>query len=243
MSADRFNDLVGLCSAIQFESPSSWLTRAALGQGTAVMSLAKHLGWVSWQDVDRSFAERYAIGLPTGVPAIAGLEVARRVMVGFRESKCAANRLLLFKGRKIRYRFCPLCLLGDSTPYVRQHWRFSCWYYCPDHQCLLEEACPHCGAAIQLPVSLVGAGPKGQGVAELSDCVRCGGLLTEATPRGLPSPRCGITSWQRTQLSNGRAMIAALYEGWFQLQGTPLKRPLSQLRLLDRYGLIPRDAL
>lgn len=237
MNADRFNDLLGLCPAIQFESPSSWLTRAALSQGVAFTRLAEHLGWEVWRDLDRTFAMLYLTGLPVGVPAIAGLEPARRVMLGLRESECEARQMLLSKGKMSRYRFCPHCLRSDSTPHMRQHWRFSCWLDCTDHRCLLEDACPHCGAAVQLPFSLVNAGPQRRGVADLSDCVRCKRSLTEAIPRRLPPRGAGM----RTRLRNGRAAVAAMYEGWFQVQGSPEKRWLSDLSLLDRAGLIPHE--
>lgn len=241
MSADRFNDLLGLCPAILLESPSSWLSRAALGQGTSATRLAEYLGWEVGRDLDRTFATLYLSGLPAGVPAIAGLEPARRVMVGFWESGCNARQMLLFEGKSGRYRFCPHCLRSDSTPHMRQHWRFSCWLDCTNHQCLLEDACPHCGATVQLPFSLVKVHWQSRGVADLSNCVQCRRSLTEAVPRRLPLQGAGTTSWERLRLSNGRAVVAAMYEGWFQVQGSPEKRWLSDLSLLDRAGLIPHE--
>lgn len=241
MSVGRFHELVHLCPAIESESPSSWITRAALGQGTSIRRLAEHLGWVSWGDIDLSFAAPHSIGLTEVIPTITGLEVARRLMAGFRESRCPKHKMLLSKEGKCRYRFCPHCLRSDSTPYMRQHWRFCCWHDCINHQCLLNDACPHCDAAIQLPLSLHNAGPQRKRIPDLSHCARCGRSLTEAVPRDLALKGSDAERWQQMRLRAGRAAITAMYEGWLQLPGEPYRRPLNYLRLLERCGRIPLE--
>lgn len=40
--------------------------------------------------------------------------------------------------------FCPGCLVTDSAPYYRKHWRYGFFTICPDHG-LLETHCSHCG--------------------------------------------------------------------------------------------------
>ena len=250
----RLDGLIGLSSAIQFESPSSWFTRAALGQGVTVQELASHVGWFAAQDLDLMFAVMYEAGLPKDIPALAGLEVARRVLVGYQRSGCRADRMLLMgrkrRGsesggllatarRRARYRFCPACLKTDWVPYVRQEWRFNCWRYCPEHLCMLEEHCPHCAATLELPASLVRGGHKKNGVADLSYCVRCGGSLTAVGLRNLPSPCERENSLEIVQLANGRAALAAMYHGRVRIKGEEGERPLQHLHMLENLGLLP----
>lgn len=181
-STHRWIDLVGLPSAIQFESPSSWLSRAALSQGVTVLELLDHVGWRPAGDFDLMFSLLYRDGLPPELPMWAGLEVARRVLVGHQLVGCRPEGLLvadlrrrgrssfglyLLGGKRARYRFCPLCLDADFTPFVRQEWRFDCWRYCPVHGCLLCDRCSRCGRAVELPASLVRAGPAKASAGEL----------------------------------------------------------------------------
>lgn len=44
--------------------------------------------------------------------------------------------------------FCPACLARDAVPYYRKRWRLALFTYCPDHDCLLYDACPVCGAPV-----------------------------------------------------------------------------------------------
>lgn len=238
MSADRLNALVGLSFAMPLESPASWLTRATLRQGTTVLRMVRYLGWMS-RDLDQWFADFYADGVPSNVPELRRLQVAHRVMQGFKASGLASERLLLFDGRKSRYRYCPRCLATDPSPYFRIHWRFACWLYCPDHACLMRDTCPECHGFVRLPVSLLNAGPKGKGIAELSECAVCGHALSEA--RAIPiGPSLDHDSPQeQMRYANGRAVLAALYHGGFRLSPTGANLPLERLRMIDREGLIP----
>ncbi len=44
--------------------------------------------------------------------------------------------------------FCPECLAQDTVPYYRKRWRLALFTYCPDHDCLLYDACPVCGTSV-----------------------------------------------------------------------------------------------
>lgn len=43
--------------------------------------------------------------------------------------------------------YCPVCLKTDEDPYFRRSWRMAYQFVCPDHQCLLMDACA-CGAPV-----------------------------------------------------------------------------------------------
>lgn len=250
----RWADLVGLCNAIQFESPSSWLTRAALGQGTSVRELAMHIGWFPARDLDLMFGLLYRDGLPRNLPELAGLEVARRVLVGHQISRCRPDsgltagprqRVRKLDGlmptvrRRSRYRFCTLCLRADMVPYVRQEWRFDCWQFCPEHMCVLEDQCPSCSAPLELPVSLVRAGPRKAGVADLSCCASCGDSLTKAIAIDLNTVEKMGPGWARIHFDNGRAAISAMYHGRLRIAGETQDRPLRHLALLECLSVLP----
>lgn len=250
----RWLGLVGLPRAVQFESPSSWLTRAALTQGVTVLELLDHVGWRPAGDFDLAFALLYRDGLPPELPMWAGLEVARRVLVGHQLAGCRPEGLLVAEERRRdlqrphlqgdergRYRFCPLCLRDDFTPFVRQEWRLDCWRYCPIHGRLMCERCGRCGGAVELPASLVCAGPGRRGIADLGDCIRCGASLAETVPQSLATVHPADPDLDRVRLANGRAMVAALYHRRLRVVGEAEDRPLRQLRLLEYLTVVPPE--
>lgn len=44
--------------------------------------------------------------------------------------------------------FCPECLAGDRFPFFRRRWRVAYCTFCPEHQIMLCDRCPHCGAPV-----------------------------------------------------------------------------------------------
>lgn len=253
----RWADLVGLCSAIQFESPSSWLTRAALSQGTSVRELAMHLGWFPAHDLDLMFGLLYRDGLPRELTVLGGLEVARRILVGHRSAGCRPEGLLTVgpkqrvrkldglmptARRRSRYRFCPLCLTADPVPFVRLEWRFNCWRFCPEHRCVLQDRCPACAAPLELPVSLVRAGPRRAGIADLACCASCGQPLTKADVVPLNLVAAEGVGWDRVHFDNGRAAISAMYYGRLRVDGEAQDRPFRHLALLEALSVLPAHA-
>lgn len=238
MLSGRLRQLVGVRPALPFEAPGSWVTRVALDQGASAKDLVGHLRLPVAGDIDMAFAILYEGGLPRDASTIAALDVARTLMNGARRSGCAMERLLMIGRNRARYRYCALCLKGDSTPYIRQHWRFTCWRYCPEHACLLEDVCPHCRAHIDLPTSLITAGPDRRGIADLGRCTRCGDPLARVEPKELPDgPRAN--PWQMAFLRNGRAAVAAMFHGYIRMEGEANRKPLHQLRVVEMLGLLP----
>lgn len=153
----------------RFEALSSWIGRLALSQGTTLRDLSRHFGLDYQGDIDLlSSPEQQdhvlrACGLEQDE-----LDIPRRVFENLRRVASDGGQFMAtIKGRP-RYRFCAECLRDQPNPFFPLHWRFVAWRACPDHDCLLEDQCPHCGAAITLPFNLLGAGPQHKGVATLS---------------------------------------------------------------------------
>lgn len=250
----RWTDLVGLCRAIQFESPSSWLTRAALSQGVSVRELAMHIGWYPAHDLDLMFGLLYRDGLPQELGVLAGLEVARRVLVGHQQAGCRPESLLTAglkqrvrkldglmptARRRSRYRFCPACLKADQVPFIRLEWRFNCWRLCPEHEGVLQSRCPACAAPLELPISLVSAGRRKLGVADLSCCASCGESLTSAEAVSLDLVAAEGLGWDRVHFDNGRAALSAMYYGRLRVKGEAQDRPFRHLALLESLSVLP----
>ncbi len=64
------------------------------------------------------------------------------------------NRLRGGRGRAIPItQYCPVCLGGEPTRYLRRGWRFSLEVVCSDDGCFLLDACWRCGAVLD-PLAL-----------------------------------------------------------------------------------------
>lgn len=72
--------------------------------------------------------------------------------------------------------YCPVCL--DELPVFNVHWRLSYWTVCPLHCVSLCDACPHCGAALEIHRQRV----------DIRRCIRCHEPLTQHSgSRGMPT--------------------------------------------------------
>jgi hypothetical protein len=130
------------------------------------------------------------------------------------------NMLLTGKGGEARFRFCPCCLAARRVPYLDIHWRFACWRWCPVHDAVLYDACPVCVVPLQHPM-LIERTPAGRaGHASLARCTHCSNRFS-----GVQAQQFACESVQafgaaeRLWLTNGRAMVAALYKQYFKLRG------------------------
>lgn len=206
-------DLAGLPQAQLFEAPSSWLTRAALSQGTSPQTLLDFMGLGAKPfrrlDPDLQLTSRVGrMALAKGSLTTA-MPVAMRVFEGLDTMGIAPEALLRDNRGRARSRFCPECLRQQRVPHFEVHGRLSPWRYCPLHHCLMEDQCPHCRAPIVLPFNMISAGPKKLGVALLSECQRCAKKLHAV--KGLSLHHFQMTPIDRLKLANGRALMAALY--------------------------------
>lgn len=206
--------LLTLPAPFQFESPYSWLTRAALTQGVSPAELGRYLGYGNMEKFELNINR----ALIKKIVARSNLEPVHfefmRVMFA---NLCFVDEhgknLLLFKdGEKARYRYCSVCLHEQSVKHFPLHWRFKTWRYCPLHACLMEDCCRHCGSPIILPADLVNAGPDKEGVAYLHQCLRCAKALSShaAKVKG-ELYRLPLTTNERRLLRLGRAVLSGLY--------------------------------
>jgi hypothetical protein len=142
---------------------SSWFVRAAQANGIKLQTLTRMLFGPDrspWHyDIDRQPPEWllesvYAhTGLPPGDAQYATLETYRgRLFAQPRIS--GTERWVLPIGsmgatrRGFGMQMCPACLASDATPFYRKPWRLALFTFCPNHDCMLYDACPACGAPI-----------------------------------------------------------------------------------------------
>ncbi len=144
------------------ESISSWLARAALAQGCDPLALTGAIwpGWRVWSlDPDRGIPEE-KLGALSEVSGISVSDFQRAALHDDVEKIAGAslpNALawpwvlaLGSRNRKKRgwQQYCPACLAQDAKPYFRRGWRFAWHIGCQEHESMLLDRCPACGAHV-----------------------------------------------------------------------------------------------
>lgn len=250
--------LLTIPTPFQFESPSSWLTRAALTQGVTPTQLGKYFGLNRLNDFDLSFS-RQLVEQITAKSTLHPLhfEFMRVMFSNLSFVDRMGRNLLLFYESSPRYRYCAVCLYEQSVKHFPVHWRFKPWRYCPLHACLMEDHCRHCDSPIVLPVDLINAGPSCAGVAYLHQCLRCGKPLSShwSSAKGefyhLP-----LGTNEKALLPLGRALLSGLYaledcresllREWFEIyfmkdiEGKRGLHPFFEMSSRDLYSLWQR---
>jgi hypothetical protein len=224
--------LLGVPRPFDFEAVSAWLPRLALSQGSALSDVAKFLGISLRRDVDR-----HVIGAKlTHVRKICALPdsafaVSEQIMQSLDLIRPIGDQLMARRGRsRPRFRFCVCCLSEMPTPHFPIHWRFISWRRCPLHDCLLEDACPNCGAPIVLPTCIQKSASGRAGYAELDRCLSCTKRLSNAAPCSLEVGGLRLVNWwEDQQLANGRALLAALVKRSFMIEGRTVTFSLRSL--------------
>lgn len=221
------------------EAPSSWLTRAALAQGIQVSELLAFLGIPRHADPDVAFlADLFpSISRRCGLRP-SDFAVARHLLLATERSGVSRSKLLLpWRRGRARYRICPQCMNQERTPYVPIHCRFSVWRFCPEHGCLLEDACWSCNVPVRLPASLVGASSRKREITYLSQCLKCGWAHGKTPAIDMDRWLERFSKAEMLLLQHGRATLAALLQGRVDLgKGA---QPLRKLKLVDQLGLLP----
>ncbi len=232
--------MIGLPEPLPFESPASWVTRAALSQGETVVAFLAHLDLPDVRDFD------LAITSGAGRRVLAHCGVSKQFsfavnVFGRLKGLGTIGPSLLLTTREgwPRSRFCPRCLATRRESCFEIHCRFIPWRFCPLHHCLLEDACPHCRRPVVLPFDMVCAGIKKSGVAYLSKCQWCEGALVAAKAVALHD--LPLSEWDWMLLKNGRATLAALRQGVVRIDNQA-EKPLSNLKRLARMGALPMRA-
>lgn len=234
--------LVNVPTPELYEAASCWLSRLALSQGTDLHELFKFIGLPYKRDIDRYLhgrnlqAIRDICNLPQNALALhdhimAGLESIREVGAGY---------LVTTKANRPRFRYCPLCISSMQTPYYPIYWRFIAWRWCPVHDCLLEDSCPHCGSQITFPTDIAHTHAGKMGYGLLSRCMTCGDLLSHVEPCRLEVNGIRLVSeLEDMSLRNGRALLATLYSGRFRIKGKRGWLHPREFQEVERYGVLP----
>jgi hypothetical protein len=171
----------GVPIPFEYEAPSSWLSRLALSQRCSLQDLMEFLALPEGADVDRMMhgraleEMRRKCSLPKGA-----FKIAEWVMAEVQKTSLRRSRLLFDAKAGPCFKYCPGCLMEQSTPHFDIQWRFVDWRYCPLHNCLMESNCWKCSAPVCYPkdMELSKAGRGGHGSQRR--CLRCSADLAAA---------------------------------------------------------------
>ncbi len=114
----------------------------------------------------------------------------------------------------LRPRICPDCL--KASPHIRQSWDLALTAVCPEHRCVLLDACPECGSALSWNRSAV------------CQCHHCGYDLRDAA---IPVPRFRILD----RIEGVRPLMACVVLG--QIVAHPRA---ARMAIVDIPGGVPR---
>jgi hypothetical protein len=233
-------ELRGLPMDMPFESPASWVSRGALSQGATVREMLTYLGIERERDADLAFMRDLArlirrCGLPPNA-----FYVSRLLFESLARIDADGVRLLMRTPRgRPRYRICPMCVAAQRTAFFPIHWRFDAWRYCPEHGCMMEDACWACQCEIQLPYSPGIDGPQAGRCASLGQCAECSKIRSRGPTVRLDEGNSLFTQHELDLLANGRAVLAALVQRRVAYSGCTNMR-LGGLLQIDRMGMLPK---
>jgi len=234
--------LLGVPHPFEFEAVSAWLPRLALSQGCELGEVAGFLGIDLAGDIDRraigAQLNRIRQSCALSQDAFA---ISERIMQSLELLSPAGDRWMARRGSgRPVFRFCTCCLAEMSVPHFPIHWRFIAWRRCPLHDCLLEDACPHCGASVILPSCIQRSTSGRAGYAGLDRCLSCARRLSDASPCFLQDGATRLVSYREDQqMANGRALLAALVKRSFSVEGRPAMFGLESLPDLRRSLALP----
>lgn len=224
--------LVNVPSPLIDESGSSWLSRFAISQGADLATAMAFLGIPTIGDVDvlmvGDFLKtvRRKCGLPDDALAWHDRVMSRLKQLASIDVPLLATDHL----KRPLVQVCRHCLHEMRTPYFPIHWRFAVWQWCPLHDCLMVATCRHCGKRPHALIDIANTRAGRKGIAYLNRCMNCGELLTPPAGTPVASRRfVELRPEQQRQLANGRALLSALYYGWFRVRGQSLKMPTSAM--------------
>lgn len=157
-----------------------------------------------------------------------------RIMTNLASVGDLGKRLLLLeRGRSAVAYFCHECIKNMRTPYFPIHWRFAAWQWCPVHERLMDTACPQCDTAPRPLRSALSGNAAKMGLFSLNRCRTCGGRLDMKRQDALRPKRLNdFPPEHQRKLFNGRALLSALYHGWFYTRKDPTKTLTIALREL-----------
>lgn len=86
------------------------------------------------------------------------------------------------KHQQTSIQFCPMCLKTDARPYFRRAWRLAYYTECDLHDVLMEGNCPHCLDPVNY-FHIDTSDLRHPFSQSLDICHKCGGRLSQATPK------------------------------------------------------------
>ena len=177
---------------------SSWLVRIAHANGEKVQSFcnhefsSKHQIWN--RDIDRLAPEWLLIKLSektaTPIERVRQTTLKRYEGVLFDHpslsgiEKWITPLRIYHRTRKSHgLQFCPECLKEGNEPYFRTQWRIALHTFCPKHNVMMHDRCPHCGEPVVFQRIELGKGNEETGLDKsLSICFNCGFDLVDSKP-------------------------------------------------------------
>lgn len=234
--------LFGVPAPSRLEAPSAWLPRVALSQSESPSRISRLLGIDVDRDVDLSFSHVDS----ASIAALCGvsdelLEETSQMLWNADELRLC-NPVLLTEEGLPRYRFCADCLKENPAPYLPVFWRVDAYRVCGIHKCLLEDVCPHCGAAVCPMQDWRKSGKDGQGVLMPSQCLVCSQLLWKVTSIKLTSIRRSCISFEnKMRLLHGELLINALVTGSWEAPAWMMPEQLDGLDFFQRIELFEKN--
>lgn len=242
----RSSKLIGVPKIQAFESPASWLSRAALSQGATPKEFWEMLEIPDRVDPDLLFdyLEPVDVAEPCGLEA-SDFEFARRMFTNLTSIDETGEIFLKRSGKRPVYRYCAACLHFSRVKHFMVHWRFEAWRHCPLHQCLMDDRCLNCFAGIVLPTDMLVGGPQQEGIATLGKCMRCGHPLSSHWKAILNElNRVQLNFGTKSKLAAGRVLLSALYHRHvlFMTDGQYSRAGLNYLLAQKENGTIPDES-
>lgn len=188
---------------------SSWLVRLAHGHGLKVQTFCNLIFGNRLQvwnrDIDRLGPDWLVneLSARTGTP----LEIAHRTTLrayeGLLYPQFKLSGVLQWiltlkmyhrKHEGFGLQYCPLCLREESEPYFRRSWRVAFNTVCVQHQCMLLDRCPNCGAGVAFHRRDMGRTDAAV-TDSLAGCHQCGFDLGESVAEPIISYDVQASDW------------------------------------------------
>lgn len=87
--------------------------------------------------------------------------------------------------------FCPTCLREDGEAFYRAVWRVALYTFCPTHEVMLWDRCPHCGEGVAFHRLELGR-PGVRDAPSLAQCWACGLDFRTAPCRSVNNEAAGV---------------------------------------------------
>lgn len=199
------------------ECLSSWIVRCAHSNGLKVQTFCTRVFGKHYQiwnrDIDRNTPEWLlnTICRKTGVTGYRGLKTT---------CKLYEKHLfpILHPASQLRWvmpvkhfhrlttgyamQFCPLCLAEDKDPYYRLAWRLALYTFCPKHEVLMHDRCPHCQSPVAFHRIELGKPEKFE-IESMDLCWKCENPLKQA-------PTSRITKWNYSAFQQWKGILGAI---------------------------------